>query len=269
MWAGLTKGVLAMQFQVLGSLEMNDGGKSYIPTAPKQRQLLALLLLNSNRVVPIQTCVNELWGEDPPDAARATLQSHILQLRHALKSVPGVGSLPAARNILETRDGGYLFVTRPGDLDTEKFTGLLRTGKELLKTDDRKASDLLAEALNLWRGPALADVRHGPVLRRHVVHLEEERVTAQEHRIDADLRLGRHRELIGELSALAVEHPTREHLHAKLTLALYRSGRRVQALDVLQQLHRALRRDLGLETSPWVHNLHQAVLASSASIDMP
>ncbi|WP_329395859.1 AfsR/SARP family transcriptional regulator [Streptomyces melanogenes] len=258
-----------MEFSVLGSLRVRENGHDYAPTAPKQRQLLALLVFNANQVVTVGTCIEELWGESPPDTGLSTLQSYVLQLRRILKRVPRIGSLKAARELLQTRDGGYLLAVRPEELDVNLFHGLVRQGRAELGKNDVAASELLSTALGLWEGSALSDVQAGPVLRIHLAGLEETRVSVQEQRIDADLRLGRHHDLLGELSALCALYPTHENLHAQFMLALSRSGRRTQALEVVQRLRRMLGDELGLEPSPRMNRLHQAVLACDPVIDAP
>ncbi|MBH5334923.1 AfsR/SARP family transcriptional regulator [Streptomyces pactum] len=258
-----------MEFAVLGPLKVSEQGRLYTPTAPKQRQLLALLLLNANQVVSTRSCIEELWEDTPPNSALSTIQSYILQLRRALGKIPQIGSLQAARRVLETRDGGYLLVVRSDELDVNAFTSLVRQGRARLHRDDAAASDLLGRALRVWQGSALSDVQVGPVLRAHLVGLEEERISVQEQRIDADLRLGRHHEVIGELSALTTKYPTQEYLHAQLMVALHRSGRRTQALEVVQRLRRVMHDELGLEPSPRIRSLHQAVLACDPVIDNP
>lgn len=258
-----------MEFSVLGSLRVREMGSDYAPTAPKQRQLLALLVLNANQVVSVDTCIEELWGGNPPDTGLSTLQSYVLQLRRILKRVPRIGSLQAARDMLQTRDGGYLLAVAPDKLDVALFHDLVRQGRAELGRDDATASELFSRALGLWQGAALSDVQAGPVLRIHLAGLEETRISVQEQRIDADLRLGRHHDLLGELSALCAHYPTHENLHAQFMLALYRSGRRTQALEVVNRLRAMLRDELGLEPSPRMKRLHQAVLACDPMIDAP
>lgn len=258
-----------MEFSVLGSLRVREMGCDYAPTAPKQRQLLALLVLNANHVVSVGTCIEELWGGNPPDTGLSTLQSYVLQLRRILKRVPRIGSLEAARELLRTRDGGYLLAVGPEELDVTRFHELVRRGRAELGKDDEAASELFSRALALWEGTALSDVQAGPVLRVHLAGLEETRISVQEQRIDADLRIGRHHDLLGELSALCAHYPTHESLHAQFMLALYRSGRRTQALEVVHRLRTMLHDELGLEPSPRMKRLHQAVLACDPGIDAP
>ncbi|WP_333768950.1 AfsR/SARP family transcriptional regulator [Streptomyces sp. IBSBF 2435] len=258
-----------MEFAILGPLRVYEQDRFYAPTAPKQRQLLALLLLNANQVVSTSTCIEELWEDNPPNTAMSTLQSYILQLRHKLRQVPRIGSLQAARRILETRGGGYLLSVRCDALDVNVFADLVRDGRAALSKDDARASRLLGQALTMWNGAALADVTAGPILRTHLVGLEESRISVQEQRIEADLRLGRHHDLLGELSSLTNQYPTHENLHAQFMLALYRSGRRIQALGVVQRLRKVLHDELGLEPSPRIRHLHQAILACDPSIEAP
>lgn len=238
------------------------------PTAPKQRQLLALLL-NANQVVSTSTCIEELWEDKPPNTALSTLRSYILQLRRILERVPRIGSLQAARRILETRGGGCLLAIRGEELDVHVFADLVRDGRAALGKDGVRASRLLGQALTMWNGAALFDVTAGPILRTHLAGLEENRISVQEQRIDADLRLGRHHDLLGELSALTTQYSTHENLHAQFMPALYRSGRRTQALGVVQQLRKVLRDGLGLEPSSRMRHLHQAILACDPVIDAP
>ncbi|SEN18157.1 AfsR/SARP family transcriptional regulator [Actinacidiphila rubida] len=258
-----------MEFAILGPLRVYEQDRIYAPTAPKQRQLLALLLLNANQVVSTSTCIEELWEDNPPNTALSTLQSYILQLRRMLKQVPRIGSLQAARHVLETRGGGYLLSVGTHELDVNVFADLVREGRAALGKDDVHASRVLGQALTMWKGGALSDVTAGPILRTHLAGLEENRTSVQEQRIDADLRLGRHHELLGELSALTTQYPTHENLHAQFMLALYRSGRRIQALGVVQRLREVLHDELGLEPSPAIRHLHQAILACDAAIEAP
>ncbi|MFF4601823.1 BTAD domain-containing putative transcriptional regulator [Streptomyces sp. NPDC001339] len=258
-----------MEFSVLGPLRMADNGRPYTPTAPKPRQLLALMLLNANQVVSNSTCIEELWEDSPPSSALSTLRSYVLQLRHSLGKMPRIGGLMTARHVLETRHGGYLFAVDGDALDVDRFTALVGEGRRALHQDDALASSRFTEALRIWQGTALSDVQQGPVLRARLVGLEEERRSVHEQRIDADLRLGRHQELLGELSRLTAEYPTHESLHARFMVALYRAGRPTQALDVLQRFRTVLRDELGMEPSSRIRGLHQAILRGGPAVDMP
>jgi SARP family transcriptional regulator, regulator of embCAB operon len=183
--------------------------------------------------------------------------------------VPRIGSLQAARRVLETRGGGYLLAVDGHELDVNVFADLVRDGRAALGKEDLRASLPLGQALTMWKGAALSDVTAGPILRTHLAGLDENRISVQEQRIDADLRLGRHHDLLGELSALTTQYPTHENLHAQFMLALYRSGRRIQALGVVQHLRKVLRDELGLEPSPRMRHMHQAILACDSILDAP
>ncbi|MGI5175643.1 AfsR/SARP family transcriptional regulator [Dactylosporangium sp. CA-152071] len=257
-----------MKLGVLGPLLLCADGAIQVPTAPKQRQLLALLLLNANQVVPVSQCIEELWEYNPPASAVSTLHTYIMQLRRILRLGNERDATCAGR--LVTRDRGYLFVSRQGELDVDAFEDRLRDSRQALGDgDDPAAAAALRDALAVWRGPALVDVQPGPVLRTWLASLEESRLSTIERRIEVDLRLGRHQELIGELSALVERHPVHENLHAHLMLALYRSGRQVHALEVFTRLRTVLSDELGLEPSPALRRLHQAVLSFDPALDAP
>ncbi|NUP40540.1 MAG: AfsR/SARP family transcriptional regulator, partial [Streptomyces sp.] len=249
-----------MEFRVLGPLRVREDSRDHTPTAPKQRQLLSLLLLNAGDVVPSRTCVAELWRGSPPNSAAATLQSYVLSLRRNFTSVPSVGSQPAARRVLETRGDGYSMAVPGETLDLERFRSLARRGSAQLHRDDRRASYLLSLALGVWQGRALDGVAVGPVLSGQLHVLEEEWLSVRAQRIDADLRLGRHRELMEELARLAAQCPVHEYVQAQYMIALYRSGHRQRALDVMARLEQSLREELGLEPSSWVEHLHHAIV---------
>lgn len=256
-----------MKFGVLGPLLICADEALYLPTAPKQRQLLALLMLNANQIVPVSRCIEELWEYNPPASAVSTLQTYIMQIRRTLRrSAAG----PTCASRLVTRDRGYLFAIEPDELDVHAYERRLQESRRALAdADDPRAAALFRQALAVWRGPALVDVQAGPVLRTWLASLEESRLNALDQRIDVDLRLGRHRELVSELSALVERHPVHENLHAQLMLALYRCGRQVHALEVFARLRKVLADELGLEPSPVIRRLQQAVLASDPQLDPP
>ncbi|GAA4985005.1 hypothetical protein GCM10023205_64100 [Yinghuangia aomiensis] len=259
-----------MEFGILGPLRMTAAGRSYVPSAPKQRQLLAFLLLNANHVTSTKSCIEELWDLQPPDSALSTLQTYVLQLRRALALCPEIGSLRHARTILRTHDNGYQLVVGPGQLDRHVYEALVADGRAALaRGDDLTASACFGDALALWCGDALADVKAGPLMRAHLIGLAERRTAVLEQRIEADLRLGRHHQIVGELAELAATHLTNENYHAQLMLALYRSGRQAQALESFQRLRTTLDVELGLTPSPRMRRLHQAVLSCDPTIDAP
>jgi len=237
-----------MQFRILGPLEVTDAGQRLPLHGASQRALLALLLLHANRVVSSDRLLDELWGDEPPGSGIRALQVRVSQLRKALGG---------AAERLETRPPGYLLRVGPGELDLERFTLLL---EEADGAEPAAAAEKLREALALWRGPALADFAYEPFAQAASGRMDELRLAALEQRVEADLILGRHGELIGELQTLIVKHPLRERLRGQLMLALYRSGRQAEALAVYQEARRSLVDELGIEPNPALHELEKAIL---------
>ena len=243
-------------------------GVSITPTAPKQRQVLALLALHADQVVPLSVLVEEVWAGTPPRSARTTLQTYVLQLRDLigtalLKDAPRTPPR-TAKDVLVTAPGGYMLVSGEGVSDVRRFERLAGAGYRAMDAGDFPgAARALREALQLWTGTAFAGVRPGIQLETEVRRLEESRLCALDQRIEADLRLGRHRELLAELTVLAGRYRTHENLHAQFMIALYRSGRRGEAMDVYRRLRATLVKDLGLEPSTRLSRLHQSLLAAS------
>lgn len=256
-----------MDIEVLGALAVREQGVSITPTAPKPRQVLALLALNADQVVRVATVIEELWGAEPPRSARPTLQTYILQLRELIEAALRQGDetpTRTAKEVLMTVPGGYLLKSGGGRSDVQEFDRLAGAGYRAMDAEDYAlAAKRLGEALALWSGQALADVQAGPHLTPQVKRLEENRLCALDQRIDADLRLGRHRELVAELTVLISRYPTHESLHGQFMVALHRSGRRGEALNAYQQLRTTLVRDLGLEPSPAMVKLQRSILVSS------
>ncbi len=258
-----------MELGVLGPLAAGEAGRSFVPSAAKSRKVLALLIVNANRFVSIAAFQRELWGDDPPRSALTTLQTYILQLRKLIGDALPAGG-PGAKDVLVTQPMGYMLVAPAGALDADVFGGLCRQARQARTVGDFvQASILLNEALDLWRGEPLAGVEIGPVLECQVLRLEESRMTALEQRIEADIALGDHHETLSELVALTSEHPHNENLHALLMEALYRSGRRGQALEVYQDCRRKLADGLGLEPSQRLRVLQQHILSGRLSSDAP
>ncbi|WBO69597.1 MULTISPECIES: AfsR/SARP family transcriptional regulator [Streptomyces] len=258
-----------MEIQVLGPLCAAVNGDSIVPTAGKPRQVLALLALYPGRVVPVPTLMEEIWGTELPQSAMTTLQTYIMQLRRYLGTAMGPDAPGAAKNVLATRHGGYLLQIPPESVDVHTYERLVAEGQEAFdEGEDERAARCFGEALALWHGPALVDVGLGPVLAIEVTRLEESRLVTTERRIDADLRLGRHVELIAELTDLIARHPQHEGLHAQAMLALYRSGRQASALNVYRKLREGLKNELGVEPSPQLQRLHQAMLAVDPELDV-
>lgn len=245
-----------MRFRVLGPVCLEPR----TPSAPKQRAVLATLLVRAGAVVPAGALFDELWPDGPPRTAATTLQVYVSHLRKALTQ-GGHGRGP-----LETRPPGYLLRVEPGELDLRRFEELLSRGRAAFGACDfAAASRELTEALALWSGPALSGVPQGEVLTATAVRLDELRFEALELRIEADLRLGRHHEVTGELMELARAHPLREQLHCQLMEALRRAGRTTDALRAYRAVHRSLHEELGVTPGPALMRLHARVLSSHAS----
>ncbi len=258
-----------MEIKVLGPLSAQLSGESIVPTAGKPRQILALLALHQNSIIPVPTLMEEIWGAELPRSALTTLQTYILQLRRQIGGALGPHSPLAAKDILATRHGGYLLQLPPDALDVHVYEQLVTQGRTAFDAGDwERSSKLLRQALDLWRGSALVDVRVGPVLEIETMWLQESRLGALELRIDADLRMGRHAELLTELTALVARHPLNEGLHSQAMLALYRCGRQAQALDVFRRLRGRLVEELGLEPSAQLQRMHQAMLCADPALEV-
>jgi DNA-binding SARP family transcriptional activator len=259
-----------MEIKLLGQLTARLNHRSIVPSAAKPRQVLSLLALNAGRVVTVTTLLEELWGDHPPRSAQTTLQTYVLQLRRLIAKALGDSSGRAAKDVLTTRHGGYSLVVPPEAVDVHAFRALARSGRTAQELgNDREAASLLGDALDLWLGAALLDVPHGRVLDLEISSLEQARMTALEQRIEADLRLGRHGELLSELFTLVARHPMHENLYGLLMVALYRAGHTARALEAFQQLRGVLIADLGLEPSPRVQRIHRAILSRDPSLDSP
>lgn len=252
---------LALDFRILGPLEVRDGENVLHLGGAKQRGVLAILLLRANEVVSSDRLIDELWGETPPDDAAMALQAHVSRLRKALPDGP---------ELLVTRAPGYVLRLGPSQLDLDRFESLVSQGRTALESGDPAlAADVLRTALELWRGRPLADLEAEPFPREAAAQLEDAWLDAIDSRIEADLRLARHTELVTELRALVKAHPLREGLRAQLMLALYRSGRQAEALDVYADARRTLVEELGLEPGPELQRLQQAILAHDAALAAP
>lgn len=261
-----------MDISALGPFRAIQSGVSVTPTAVKPRKVLALLALQANQLVSVSSLVEEVWGESPPRSVQTTLQTYILQLRTLISGALGddrAGLPNGAKSVLVTEPGGYLLDTQGGLVDVQEYEALASAGHRALEQGDWAAtSDYLGRALALWHGRALVDVQCGPLLEVEATRLEESRMSVLHGRIEADLRLGRHHELIGELSGLAARYPLHEGIHGQLMVALYRAGRRGDALNAYRQLRAALGQHLGLDPSPGIENLQRAVLDSSPLLDL-
>ena len=248
-----------LDFRILGPFQVLDGDRSLALGGHQQRVVLAMLLLRRGEVVSRDRLIDELWGERAPASAVKTIQTYVSNLRKAL----GDG-------LLLTRGHGYLLQVVPGQVDADRVEALVREGRDALETGDRRrASERLREALALWRDPAWVDFAYEPFAQAEIARLHEERVAALEDRIDADLALGRHTVLVGELETLVREHPIRERLQAQLMLALYRSGRQTEALERYRQARGALADELGIEPGRALQDLEQAILTHDPELGAP
>ena len=255
-----------MEFRLLGSLEVvNDDGGMVPLGPPRQHALLAALVLHAGSWLSVERLVDLLWGERPPATAATIVHGSVAGLRRVLEPARERGN-PA--RLLVTRPTGYALEVHPEQVDALHFERLLAEGRRHLDSDPDRASDVLTEALALWRGPALSGVEED-FARAAAVRLEELRLDALEARIEADLALGRHREVVAELEGLVARHPLRERLWAHRMVALYRCGRQAEALAAYQTLRRTLAEELGVEPGRELHRMELAVLQHHPSLEVP
>jgi DNA-binding SARP family transcriptional activator len=246
-----------LDFRILGPLEVVTESGPVRLGGPKQRATLAILLLSSNRVVSVDRLADDLYSGAPPVTAVTQVQRQISGLRKLLGQA----------HTVETRPPGYVLRLQPEQLDLQRFERLTAEAARSFDEDEpRRAADLSREALGLWRGPALADVAYESFARPAIERLEEIRLAALEQRIDADLALERQAELVGELEQLVAEHPLRERFCAQLMLALYRTGRQSEALEVYRGTRSRLVDLLGIEPTPALQELERAILVHDASL---
>jgi DNA-binding SARP family transcriptional activator len=240
---------------MLGPLEVIDGGRPLPLGGLKQRALLAVLLLHANEVVSTDRLIDELWGDHPPSARSTALRVRVAQLRKAL----------GRKELVITRPPGYLLRVGPGELDLHRFERLVEDARD---AEPALSAAKLGEALALWHGTPLADLTYEPFAQAAIGRLQELRLVALERRIEADLTRGCHAELVAELGGLVQEHPLRERLRAQLMLALYRSGRQAEALEVYAEGRRVLAEELGLEPSRSLRALEKDVLRQDPGLEV-
>jgi DNA-binding SARP family transcriptional activator len=247
-----------MQVRILGPLEVWDDDRVVQLGAGRQRALLALLALHARESVTTDRLIEELWGSSAPPTAPKALQNLVSQLRRSLGAAA-----------IETVPPGYRLRLEDDDLDARRFERLAAEGRHGLEDDPARAAQLLREALELWRGRALADFEYDDFAQGEIARLDELRLGALEDRIDADLASGRAAELVPELEPLVSAHPLRERLRGQLMLALYRSGRQAEALEEFRDARTALREELGLEPGVVLRELEQAILKQDPALGPP
>jgi len=252
-----------VQLLVLGPLEVRDGDRILPLGGAKQRAALAILLLNRNRVVSRDRLIDGVWGDAPPATAAHTLETYISRVRKALHQ-------DGQPERLVTRPPGYLLRVEDGELDLQRLEASMEQGRRALATHDpRAASAALTEGLSLFRGGPLEDLAYTPFAAVEIGRLDDLRAAALEQRIDADLALGRHADLIGELEALVAEYPLREHAWSQLMLARYRSGRQGEALATFDRARHQLADDLGINPGESLQQLHQQILLQDPALQLP
>ncbi|HEV2780637.1 MAG TPA: AfsR/SARP family transcriptional regulator [Actinophytocola sp.] len=258
-----------MNVKVLGPLEVWHNGISVVPTARKPRQVLSLLAICAGQLVTVTSLIEELWGiADAPRSATQLVQTYILRLRQLIDDAMLEGGGGSAKQILITRPGGYTLDIAPEDVDVHRFQKFAQAGERAMEAGDHKsASNLLGAALETWRGPTLVDVRVGARLAVEVERLEQSRLGVQESRIDADLRLGRHHQLLGELAELTALYPLHEKLCQQYMTALYACGCKWKALEIFRRLRQRLVDELGIEPSVQVQHIQRAILNSDVDLE--
>jgi DNA-binding SARP family transcriptional activator len=248
-----------IEFRVLGPLEVVDGDHLLALGSPRQRALLAVLLVHRDEPMSLDRLIDELWGERAPASAIKIVQGYVSNLRKVLGDGP-----------LVTHGRGYVLRIPPGQLDADRFEALVAEGRRAMRDGDaRTAVVRLREALALWRGPPLAEFAYESFAQSEIARLEESRLAALEERIDTDLMLGEHASLVGELEELVHEHPSHERFLGQLMLALYRSGRQADALDRYRTAGRRLVEKLGLEPGRELQELERAILVQDAALERP
>jgi WD40 repeat protein/DNA-binding SARP family transcriptional activator len=255
-WNGAAYGS-GMEFRLLGPLEVIDAGRGVSLGGPKQRLVLAHLLLDAGRPVSTDRLIDALWSEEPPDSARNTVQTYVRHLRKALGA-----------DRIETRTAGYAVVALEGEVDVERFVDLVDRARESRPGDPVAAVDLLETALGLWRGPALDDLATQPGLQPDITRLEELRLAAVEERIDVEIELGRHAQVVGELEALVRRHPLRERFWALLMTALYLCGRQADALATYRTARTMLLDEFGIDPSADLRVLHERILRQDGALEV-
>jgi len=256
-----------MQIRLLGPLEVWGPGGLLESGGVKQRALLAMLTLHLNEVVLTESLVEGLWGDRAPAAAVNTVQVYVSRLRRALRSATTAD--PAHPATVHRRGPGYVLALNPEQVDLHRFQRLTREGAQALHAAPARAASVLREALGLWRGQPLAEFADAPFARAETPRLDQQRLAALETCLEAELALGRHSQLVGELESLVAEHPLHEGLHRLLMLSLYRSGRQAEALRAYRRAHHTLAEELGIDPGRPLQQLHQQILRTDPALSAP
>ncbi|HEY3240998.1 MAG TPA: BTAD domain-containing putative transcriptional regulator [Acidimicrobiia bacterium] len=254
-----------LEFHLLGAFEVAAGGRVAVVGSPKQRALLAMLVVHLNRVVPLDAIVEELWGERLPASASASVQSLVSRLRRSLSDL-----CPEAGSCLRGREPGYVLEADPAQVDANRFEELFTRGREAVQRGEPEAAtEALERALALWRGPALADLSDRRFARLEASRLEEARLAAVEELAEAELTLGHPAKALARLEPHVAEHPLRERAWGQIMVALYRLGRQADALRAYQRIRSILREELGLEPTPSLRRLEQQILLQRPELEEP
>ncbi|MFG2274546.1 BTAD domain-containing putative transcriptional regulator [Streptomyces chartreusis] len=244
----------ALRYELLGRLRVTRGGVDLTPEQPKLTKLLALLLIRAGETVPGDKLVAELWEQGPPRCAVASLRVYVSQLRKILNE-------PRGTSPISTTSPGYILGVSGVKTDFQDFEALYTRGRERYGAADfLHGSELLRQALSLWRGPVLEGIHGSLEIESFVAVQEEKRLNCTELSIDSALALGRHHEVIEDLQGLLVQHPLREPFHRQLMVALYRAGRQGDALGAYRTARRMIREELGVEPGPTLRLAHEAIL---------
>jgi DNA-binding SARP family transcriptional activator len=246
-----------LEYRILGPLEVLEDGRPIALAGPKQRAALVILLLSANRVVSIERFADDLYAGAPPVTAVTQVQRQVSELRKVI-----------GPDTIETRSPGYVLHAEPAAVDLGRFESLTgEAAQALARGDAQAASDLYVESLDLWRGAPLAELTYDSFAQPAIGRLEEMRLAALEQRFDADLELGRHSDVIGELEALIWDHPLRERFRAQMMLALYRAGRQAEALDHYRRARQTLVDEFGIEPSESLRELERLILRQDPGLE--
>jgi SARP family transcriptional regulator, regulator of embCAB operon len=250
-----------MDIKLLGPLQAWENDQPITPTANKHRQVFALLAIRGNELVTMEELFDELWETSGPRSAAQCVQTYIMRVRQFIEAAIPEGGAVAAKTMLRTRPCGYTLHVGLDDVDVERYRALVESGERAMEAGEyAAASRIFGSALAQWRGPALVDVRIGPQLAIEAARLEQSRLSVLASRIDADLGLGRHRQLLDELAELTARYPMHEKYCAQYMTALYVCGCKWRALEIFWALRERMVNEIGLEPSFEVQRVQRAIL---------